>query len=86
MKWMVLQASRSRYAATYLGLPRQKVSEEVERVVRFDTGIHALRNRLVHFMRIGERALAETNDVGVPQMKIGREPDVSHHLDYAKVA
>jgi hypothetical protein len=35
-------------------------------------------------MRVGEWALAETNDVGVPQMKIGREPNVSHHPYYLR--
>jgi hypothetical protein len=51
-----------------------------------NTGIHALDNCLAHFMGIGEPALAKTNDAGVSQMKVGREPNVSHHLDDAKVA
>jgi len=46
---------------------KTEVTEEVGRIVQLHTGIHALKNCLVHFMRVGERTLAETNDVGVPQ-------------------
>ena len=66
------------------GAAKAKVSEEVERIARLHTGIHTLHNRFVHLMRIGERALAETNDVGVSQMKVGREPNVSHHSYYLR--
>jgi hypothetical protein len=75
------------------GAAETEVSEEVERIVRFHTGIHALQNRLihlihlihlVHLVRVGKRTLAETNDVEVPQMKVGREPNVSHHPSYLR--
>ena len=35
-------------------------------------------------MRDGERALAETKDVGVSQVKVGREPNISHLAYYPK--
>jgi hypothetical protein len=55
-----------------------EVPEEIEHVIRLHRRIHALHNSRVHLMRACERTVAVTNDVEVPEMKVGRKPSVNH--------
>jgi hypothetical protein len=55
-----------------------EVPEEIEHVVWLHRRIHAFDDRLVHLLRVRERTVAVSNDVEVPEMKVGRKPGVSH--------
>ena len=55
-----------------------EISEKVQDIVRFYTRVHAFQNPLIHFLDSLERAIAVSNDVLVPQMKVSGEPNVEH--------
>ena len=55
-----------------------EISEEVQNIVRFYTRVQAFQNLLIHFLDSLERAIAVSNYVLVPQMKVGGEPNVEH--------
>jgi excisionase family DNA binding protein len=55
-----------------------EISEEVQNVVRFCTRVQAFQNLPIHFLDSLERAVAVSDDVLVPQMKVGGEPNVEH--------
>ena len=56
----------------------QTFSEEEQNVVRFCTRVQAFQNLPIHFLDSLERAIAVSDDVLVPQMKVGGEPNVEH--------
>ncbi len=56
-----------------------KVSEEIEHVIRFHRSIQALQDDRVHLLRAHERTIAVANDVEVPKVKVGGEPNIGHH-------
>ena len=64
-------------------LAETKISEKIQCVVGLHKGIQAIHNHFIHLPRICERAIAISDDVEVPEVKVGREPDVSHDDDYA---
>lgn len=55
-----------------------EISEEVQNIVRFYTRVQAIQNLLIHFLDSLEGAIAVSNYVFVPQMKVGGEPNVEH--------
>jgi excisionase family DNA binding protein len=55
-----------------------EISEEVQNVVGFCTRVQAFHNLPIHFLDSLERAIAVSDDVLVPQMKVGGEPNVEH--------
>ena len=55
-----------------------EISEEVQNIVRFYTRVQTFQNLLIHFLDSLERAIAVSNDVLVPQMKVCGEPNVEH--------
>ena len=55
-----------------------EISEEVQNIVRFYTRVQTFQNLPVHFLDSVERAIAVLDDVLVPQMKVGGEPNVEH--------
>jgi len=55
-----------------------EISEEVQNIVRFYTRVQAFQNLLIHLLDSLERAITVSNDVLVPQMKVGGEPSVEH--------
>jgi hypothetical protein len=55
-----------------------EISEEVQNVVRLCTRVQAFQNLVIHFFDSLERTIAVSNDVLVPQMKVGGEPNVEH--------
>ena len=55
-----------------------EISEEVQNVVRLCTRVQAFQNLPIHFLDSLERAIAVSDDVLVPQMKVGGEPNVEH--------
>jgi len=55
-----------------------KISEEVQNIARFYTRVQAFQNLLIHFLDSLERAIAVSNYVLVPQMKVGGEPNIEH--------
>src|SRR5665213_3313430 len=64
-------------------LPETEISEEIQCVVGLHAGVQPTHNHLIHLPRIGERAIAISNDVEVSKVKVGRKPSVSHDDDYA---
>src|ERR1035438_2508903 len=64
-------------------LAETEISEEIQCVVRLHAGIQPIHNHLIHLTRIGEWAIAISDDVEVSKMKVGRKPSVSHDDDYA---
>jgi hypothetical protein len=60
-----------------------EVSEEIEHVIRLDQRIQTLQDGRVHLSRVCERTVAVANDIEVPQMKVGRKPNVSHNDVFA---
>lgn len=63
------------FCRSYFG-PDAEVSKEVQNVIRFCAIIQALKNRLIHLLGGFEGAIAIPNDILVPEMKIGREPNI----------
>lgn len=61
-------------------LPHAEVAEEIENVVRLDTRIYTICNRIIHLLDVCKRTLAVPNDVEVPEVEVGREPNVTHNL------
>jgi len=61
-------------------LSHAEVAEKIEDVIRLDTRIHTVRNRIVHLLRVCERTVAVSNDVEVSEVEVGREPNVTHSL------
>jgi hypothetical protein len=55
-----------------------EISQEVQNIVSFYTRVQAFQNLLIHFLDSLERAIAVSNYVLVPQMKVGGEPNVEH--------
>jgi hypothetical protein len=55
-----------------------KVSKEIENVVRLNAGVHALCDCIVHGLHARKRAIAVPNDIEVPEVEVGREPDITH--------
>jgi len=55
-----------------------EISKEVQNIVRFYARVQAFQNLLIHFLDGVERAIAVSDDVLVPQMKVGGEPNVEH--------
>ena len=64
-------------------LAETEISEEIHRVIWLHKGIQSIHDHLIHLPRIGERAIAISDDVEVSKVKVGREPSVSHDDDYA---
>ncbi len=60
-----------------------EISEKIQYVVGLHTGVQSIHNHLIHLPRICERAIAISNDVEVSEVKVGREPSVSHDDNYA---
>ena len=56
--------------------PRAKVAEEIKHIIRFHRSIQALQDGRVHLLRICERTIAVANDVEVPKVKVGGEPNI----------
>ncbi len=56
------------------------VPEKIERVVWLDALVHPIRDARVHLIGVGERSITVANDIEVPEVKIGREPGISHTL------
>ncbi|MEO6804427.1 MAG: hypothetical protein ABI197_14410 [Granulicella sp.] len=63
-----------------------EISKEITHVVRFHRRIHALYDSRIHLLRICKWAVAVANDIEMPKVKIGSEPDICHHKDYAEIA
>jgi hypothetical protein len=61
-------------------LSHANVTEKIKDVIRLDTRIHSVRNRIVHLLRVCKRTLAVSNDVEVSEVEVGREPNVTHDL------
>jgi hypothetical protein len=59
-------------------LSHAEVAEKIEDVIRLDTRIHTVRNRIVHLLRVCKRTVAVPNDVEVSEVEVGREPNVTH--------
>ena len=59
-------------------LSHAEVTKEIEDVIRLDTRIHAVRDRIVHLLRVCKRTVAVPNDVEVSEVEVGREPNVTH--------
>jgi hypothetical protein len=55
-----------------------KVPEEIEHVTLLHRRIHALQEGRIHLSRVRERTIAVGNDVEVPKMEVGGEPNVCH--------
>jgi hypothetical protein len=55
-----------------------KVPKEIQRVVWLDTQVHSIRDARIHLFRSRERSIAVENDIEVPEVKVGREPSISH--------
>src|ERR1017187_8931103 len=64
-------------------LAETEISEEIHCVIWLHKGIQSIHNHLIHLPRIGERAIAISDDVEVSKVKVGRKPSVSHDDDYA---
>jgi hypothetical protein len=60
-----------------------EVAKEIDHVVRLDQGIQTFQDGRVHLPRVRERTVAVANDVEVPEMKVGRKPNVSHNDVFA---
>jgi hypothetical protein len=59
-------------------LSHAEVAEKIEDVIRLDTRIHTVSNRIVHLLRVCKRTVAVPNDVEVSEVEVGREPNVTH--------
>jgi hypothetical protein len=55
-----------------------EIAQEIEDVVRLDTCVHAVGNCSVHLLRIREGTITVPNDVVVPEVKVGRKPNLAH--------
>jgi hypothetical protein len=58
--------------------PQTEIAEEIQNVICFRTCIHAVRDCIVHFMSVLERTIAVPDDVEMSEVKVGREPNVTH--------
>ena len=61
------------------GSAHTKVSEKIENIIRLHRSIQSLQDGRVHLLRVGERTVAVANDVEVPKVEVGGEPNVGHH-------
>ena len=66
-----------------LGPAQTEISEEIERVRWLHTRIQTVNDDVVHLLGVCKWAVAVTNNVEVPKVKVGGEPGISHLLDYA---
>ena len=55
-----------------------KIPKKIERIVWFDVCVHPVRDVRIHLFRARKRTIAIANDVEVSEVKIGREPSISH--------
>ena len=61
-----------------------KISEEIKGISWLHAGIQSFDHGFVHFSRVRKRAIAEADDIEMPEMKICSEPSISHLHNYAK--
>lgn len=61
-------------------LSHAEVTEKIKDVIRLDTRIHTVRNRIVHLLNVCEGTVAVPNDVEMSEVEVGREPNVTHNL------
>jgi hypothetical protein len=57
-----------------------EITEEIQHVVWLDTLVHPIHDARDHLFRGLERSIAVANDIEVPEVKVGREPSISHTL------
>ena len=55
-----------------------EISQKVQDVVRFDEAVQSLEDCAIHLLDRVKRTITIPDDVLVPEMKIGGEPDVGH--------
>jgi hypothetical protein len=55
-----------------------KVPEKIQRVVWLDALVHSIHDASIHLFRARKRSITVANDVEMPEVKIGREPSISH--------
>jgi len=65
--------------------PQAKVPKEIENVVRLHARIHAVCDCIVHDLYFRKRAIAVPNDIEVPKVEVGREPDVTHTPSFSLI-
>src|SRR5262249_39537073 len=55
-----------------------EISQKVQDIVRFDEAVQSFEDCAIHLLDRVKRAITIPDDVLVPEMKIGSEPDVWH--------
>jgi hypothetical protein len=65
--------------------PQAKVPKEIENVVRLNAGVHAVCDCIVHGLHVRKRAIAVPNDIEVPEVEVGREPDITHTPSFSLI-
>ncbi len=55
-----------------------EITEEIQRVVCLDALVHSIRDARIHLFRCRERSIAVANYIEMPEVKVGREPGISH--------
>jgi len=62
-----------------------KVPKDIEHVVRLNAGVYAVCDCIVHGLHARKKAIAVPNDIEVPQVEVGREPDIMHPPSFSLI-
>ena len=57
-----------------------EIAEKIQRVVWLNALVQSIRDARIHLFRCRERSIAVANDIEMTEVKVGREPSVSHTL------
>jgi hypothetical protein len=63
-----------------LNATHAKVPEKIQSIVWLHALVHPIHDARVHLFRGCEWAIAVANDVEVPEVKVRREPGISHTI------
>ena len=58
--------------------PDAEIPKEIEDVVGLNGGVDTVEDCVIHFLDASKRSITVANYVGMPEMKIRREPYVGH--------